>query len=83
VDLLVAATTLWCLFGLALFLPTVGAPEPFQRAADVLLALQFVALLAFGYGAEAGRILATQDLPLLALVLVATAAAHGLRTQRR
>jgi hypothetical protein len=83
VDLLIAAATLWCLFGLFLFLPLVGAREQFRRAAGVLLGLQFVALLASGYGAEVGDVVASQDLPLLTLVLLATAVAFGLKTHRR
>jgi hypothetical protein len=82
VDLLVAASTLWCLFALMLFLPLVGAPAQFERAAEVLLALQFVALLAYN-AAEAAYVLATRDLPLLSLALLATAVAHGVRTHRR
>lgn len=82
-DLLVAAGTLWCLFALVVFLPLVHAPPPFRRAAGVLLALQFAALLAYGYGAAAPYVLATHDLPLLALVLIGTAVAYGLRTHRK
>ena len=81
-DLLVAASTLWVLFALVLFLPLVNAPRPFERAAAVLLTLQFVALLASGYGATGAWALATGDLPVLTLVLIATAVVHGLRTHR-
>ena len=82
-DLLAAAGTLWCLFGLVLLLPLVGAPPPFRRAAGMLLTLQFMALVASGYGAAVPHILATHDLPLLTLILIATAATYGLRTHRR
>jgi hypothetical protein len=83
VDLLVAAGMLWCLFGLVLFLPLVGTPRPFRRAAAVLLTLQFLALLASGYGVAAAYVLATHDLPLLTLVLIGTAVAYGLRAHGR
>lgn len=78
-EFLAAVGTLWCLFSLVLFLPLVGAPRNFRRAAALLLALQFVALLAYGYGAAAPYVLATHDLPALALVLIGTAAAYALR----
>ena len=81
-EFLAAVGTLWCLFSLVLFLPLVGAPRPFRGAAGLLLTLQFVALLAYGYGAAAPYVLATHDLPALAIVLIATAAAYGLRAQR-
>ena len=80
---MVAAATLWCLFSLVLFLPLVGAPSQLRRSAAVLLALQFVALNAYGYGAAAPYFLATHDLPLLTFVLISAAAAYGLREARR
>jgi hypothetical protein len=83
VDLVVAASTLWVLFGLVLFLPLVQAPRPFERAAAVLLTLQFVAMLASGYGTAEAWTVASYDLPVLALVLIATAVAHGVRSHRR
>jgi hypothetical protein len=82
VDLLVAAGTLWCMFALVLFLPLVGAPAPLRHAAATLLVLQFVSLLASGYGAASAWMLATRDLPLLALALIATAIWYGLRAHR-
>ena len=74
-------------------LPIVGAPRPFARAAAALLGLELVALLVWGYsrqaclggchpGTDVGRALAFQDFPVLALVLAATAAGHGLRIHR-
>ena len=83
VDLLVAAGTLWCLFSLVLFLPLIGTPPPFRWVAAMLLTLQFLALLAYGYGAAAPYVLATHDLPALALVLIGTAVIYGLRVHRR
>ena len=83
VDLLLAAGTLWCLFALLLFLPLVGAPEPFRRAAATLLALQFVALLVSGYGVAKAYVVATNDLPLLSLGLTGTAIWYGMRAHRR
>jgi hypothetical protein len=82
VDLLAAAGTLWGLFSLVLFLPIVGAPRMFRRAAAVLLTLQFAALLAAGYGVTGAYELASHDLPLLALVLIGTLVVHGLRVHR-
>jgi hypothetical protein len=82
VDLLVAAGTLWCLFALVLFLPLVGAPPPLRRAAATLLTVQFVSLLVSGYGVASAWVLATRDLPLLALALIGTAIWYGLRPHR-
>jgi hypothetical protein len=83
VDLLVAAGTLWCLFGLVLFLPLVNAPPLFRRSAATLLTLQLFLLLASGYEVTAGYLLATRDLPLLTLTLIGGSVVHGLRVHRR
>lgn len=81
-DFLAAFGTLWCLFSLVLFLPLVDAPRLFRRGAALLLTLQFLALLAYGYGAAAPYVLATHDLPALTLVLIGTATAYGLQAHR-
>jgi hypothetical protein len=91
----VAAMTLWGL-GTAFFLfPLVNLPGFLHASAATLLVIEFVALLVHSYGSEgceparcslltrtAGA-LTSEDVPFLALVLLALAVGHGVTTRSR
>jgi hypothetical protein len=92
---LVAAATLWGLFSAWLLFPVWGVPDMLRKAAAALLTLEFVTVLAWGYGsegctarpcgagAEAARTAAGLDVPILALALLVLTIAHGVRRRRR
>ena len=91
---LVAAATLWGLWSAFLLFPALGLPRMFMRAAGGLIVLELIALAVWSYGsagcqgrpcaplAEAGRTAASQDLPLLAVAVVALSVAWGVRRRR-
>jgi hypothetical protein len=92
--LLVMAATLWILFSIWLLFPHLAVPRMLTRAAGTLLALEFVAVTAYGFAtencaqrpcspvSEATRTAAGVDLPALTAVVIVLAVAHALRRQR-
>ena len=82
-DLLVQTATVWVLFGALLFLPLVGAPRALRHTAVVLLCLELVVLMFWSYGDSSfAHRVATVDIPLLALGVLAGGAVHGLRRRQ-
>jgi hypothetical protein len=84
VRLLVAAGTLWLLFGLGLMLNVTGHRR-LMRMADGLLAVEFVGLVTTSSidGDGAGAIMALVVAPSLAGGFLAYCAQVGLRSSRR
>jgi hypothetical protein len=91
----VAATaTIWSMFSCFLLFPRLGLPAVLHRTAMTLLVAELVALMMWSYGseecvqrpcaasAEAGRMAAAVDIPLLSLALVAVACISGVRAWR-
>jgi hypothetical protein len=72
---LVAAATIWTMFGSFLVFPMLGLPAALHRSAMTLLSAELVALALHGYAgpalAAAGRSMATIDIPLLSAALLA------------
>jgi len=83
----IAAVTIWLLFGAFLILQLTGLPAVLYRTAMVLLAAEFVALMMDGLGsppvAAAGHTAAMVDVPLLGAALVLVAIMRGVRPERR
>jgi len=85
---LVAAVTLWCQFSAWLLFPHVGAPRMLRTGAAVLMWLQFLALLVWGYAregapvADTARTAAAVDLPALTAAMLAVGAAYAARSHR-
>jgi hypothetical protein len=79
------AVTLWILFACWLLATVLGAPRVMARVSLGLLFAEFVAVAVWSYGsegcasrpcavaAEIGRAAATQDIPVIAAVLIALA----------
>jgi hypothetical protein len=68
---IIAASTIYGLFSSFLLFPYLGLPRRLQWAAMTLLISELVALGLYSYWSlEAGRALATLDLPLLSAALV-------------
>ena len=84
---LIAAITIWTMFGSFLIFPLLRLPSALHRTAMTLLTAELIALGMHSYGsgivAAAGRSMATIDIPLLSLALVAVAVTRGRRAQRR
>lgn len=90
-----AAATLWILFSAWLLFPPLDVPHMLRRAAGALIWAELLAVLVWSYGsegcqarpcatvAEAGRTAAGQDVPALAVVVIALALAFGMRRHRR
>jgi hypothetical protein len=88
---LVGTMTIWSLFSAFLLFPRFGLPRFLQHGAAALLALEIIAILAYSYAAdgcaqapcsvtaEAWRVLASQDLPALAVLLIVLALGTGVR----
>ena len=86
-----AAATLYGLFSAWLLFPLFGVRRMFIASTVVLVWLDFVAVLIWGYTredcargscsplAEAARSAVAVDLPALSIVVVALAVAHGIR----
>ena len=91
---LVAAATLYGLFSAWMLLPHFGARRMLVTSAAVLMWIDFVAVLAWGYSredcargacsglAEAARAAVAVDLPVLAVTVVALAVADAARRRR-
>jgi hypothetical protein len=91
---LVAAATLYGLFGAWMLLPYLGARRMLVTSAAVLTWFEFVAVIAWGYSredcargscsalAEAAGTAVAVDLPALAIVVVALAVADAVRRHR-
>jgi hypothetical protein len=81
----IAAATIWSLFGSFLIFPLFGLPPALQGTAAALIAAELVALMMNGLGgpgvATAGHSLAMVDVPLLATGLVAVAIMQGCSTR--
>ena len=89
-----AALTLWSLFSAWLLFPRLGAPRMLRAPAAVLMWLQFVALLTWGYaGGECSQRFcaalagtaenaATVDVPGLTVALLAVSMAYAARRVR-
>ena len=76
----VGAATLWGLVSLSFMLYLLRAPAPLLRTSLGLLVLEFLALLAWGYGRSAGAAaVAFEHLPTISAALVGAAAVYGLR----
>ena len=77
----IAAATIWTLFGSFLIFPMFRLPPLLEWTAAALLVAEFLALMMNGLGgpavATAGHSLAMIDLPLFATGLVAVAIMHG------
>ena len=92
---LTAAATLWGLFSAWLLFPRLGAPRMLTRAVAVMIWLELLAVLTWGFGsedctsrpctplAETGRTAAGLDVPLLSLTVLLLAVAYGMRRTRR
>ena len=90
----VAAFTLWTLFSIWLLFQRLGAPRMLCVGAGLLMWLEFVSLLAWGYASEecysavcrpvatAARSAAAIDIPALTIALLAVAAAYAGRRLR-
>jgi hypothetical protein len=90
----VAALTLWSLFSAWLLFPRVGAPRMLRTAAGMLMWLQFVSLLTWGYAegecsqrfcaalADAAENAATVDVPGLTVAMLAVSTAYAARRVR-
>ena len=88
------ATTLYGLFSAWLLFPLLGVPRVLTNSAAVLVWLEFLAALTWGYTredcargscsglAEVARSAVAVDLPVLSIVVVALAVAHGVRRWR-
>ena len=89
------AATLYGLFSAWLLFPLFGVPRVLTTSAAVLVWVEFLAVLVWGYTredcargacgpmAEAARMAVAVDLPALSTGLVALAVAHGLRRHSR
>jgi hypothetical protein len=77
----IAAATIWGLFGSFLIFPMFHLPPALQGTAAALIAAELLALMMNGLGgpgvAIAGHSLAMIDVPLLAAGLVGVAIMHG------
>lgn len=92
---IVVIATLWSMFSCLLLFPLLGMPVHLYRAATTLLTAELVAMLVWSFGsdecterpcaplAEAGRTVASVDVPLLALLVVVLAIIRGVRHHRR
>jgi hypothetical protein len=82
---LVAAITIWAMFGSFLLFPMLGLPAALHRMAMTLLVAEFVALGLNGFAgpplAAAGRSVASIDIPLLSAALVALVIMRGVRVE--
>ncbi len=88
---LVAAATLYGLFSAWLLFPLFGVPRMLTTSTAVLMWLEFLAVLTWGYTredcargscsplAEAARTAVAVDLPALSIAVVALAVAHATR----
>jgi len=91
---LVAAATLWCLFSGFLVFPHIGVPPLLRIATGMLMWLELLTALTWGYAgegcaqrpcsplAETARAAAGLDIPALSLVVLGLVIAHGLRGRR-
>jgi hypothetical protein len=83
----IAAATIWLLFGTFLILQLTPAPPLLYRTAMTLLTAEFIALMMDGLGspsvAAVGHTAAMVDVPLLAVLLVVVAIMRAVRPQRR
>ena len=91
---LVAAATLYGLFSAWLLFPLFGVPRMLTTSTAVLMWLEFLAVLTWGYTredcargscsplAEAARTAVAVDLPALSIAVVALALAHAVRRRR-
>jgi hypothetical protein len=92
---LVAAATLYGLFSAWLLFPLFGVPRLLTTSTAVLLWLEFLAVLTWGYTredcargsctplAEAARTAVAVDLPALSIAVLVLAVAHALGRWRR
>jgi hypothetical protein len=83
----IAAATIWILFGVFLILQLTDQPPVLYRTAMTLLAAEFVALMMDDLGsppvATVGHSAAMVDLPLLGVALVVVAIMRAVRPMRR
>lgn len=83
----IAAVTIWLLFGTFLILQLTTLPGTLHRTAMTLLAAEFVALMMDDLGSPAiagvGHSAAMVDVPLLAVALVVVAIMRAVSPQRR
>jgi hypothetical protein len=83
----IAAATIWLLFGMFMIAQLTPLPAVLYRTAMTLLAVEFVALMMDGLGsppvAVVGHSAAMVDVPLLAVALVVVAIMRAMRPQRR
>lgn len=91
----IVVATLWSMFSCLLLFPLLGMPVYLYRAATTLLTAELVALLVWSFGndecterpcaplAEAGRSVASVDVPLLALLVIVLAIIRGVRHHQR
>jgi hypothetical protein len=83
----IAAATIWILFGVFLILQLTDHPPVLYRTAMTLLAAEFVALMMDDLGsppvAAVGHSAAMVDLPLLGVALVVVAIMRAVRPMRR
>ena len=91
---LVAAATLYGLFSAWLLFPLFGVPRMLTTSTAVLMWLEFLAVLIWGYTrqdcargacsplAEAAGTMVAVDLPALSIAVVALAVAHAVRRRR-
>jgi hypothetical protein len=82
----IAAATIWTLFGSFLILQLTGLPAVLYRTAMTLLAAELVALVMDGLGnppvAAVGRSAASIDVPVLTVALIAVAIMRAVDGQR-
>jgi hypothetical protein len=83
---LAAAFTIWTMFASFLLFPKLGLPVALHRSAMTLLVAELVALGLNTYAgpplAAAGRSMASIDIPLLAVALLALVIMRGVRVKR-
>jgi len=91
----VVVATLWSMFSCLLIFPLLGMPTYLYRAATTLLAAEFVSILVWSFGSrgcverpcgpltEAGRTVASVDVPLLSAGVIALAIIRGVRHHKR
>jgi hypothetical protein len=80
---IIAASTIYGLFSAFLLFPHLGLPRRLQWAAMTLLTAELLALGAYGYySLQAGRAVATLDVPVLSLALIALGMMRAVRVQQ-
>jgi hypothetical protein len=80
---IIAASTIYGLFSSFLLFPHLGLPRRLQWAAMTLLCAELLALGLYGYySVQAGRAVATLDVPVLSAGLIAVGMMRAVQVDR-